>query len=283
MAAMRHGLSPLVIGVTVLILEVTAPIGCLGPSPHATAIDDKEDRYVRVETRTSGRDSGIVVRLAHPMTLNEADWRQLLKGIEMTFRTQLFFLRITPAVRHEAFDKHDQQYLASRLAEALATAESDEWVVFYLSHPREPGVAEITSGIFFAEGERLHVLFANYRYVASMPFLQQSIRENPLRPSGDGFAELVARPYQTVLTEHSVHLSKPLFARVLELAINYRAFLADPNGIAAQNHGPAPSGAEDDAITKLEDKLRALQRLREQRLITEEEYRETRERLLGAL
>jgi Short C-terminal domain len=177
----------------------------------------------------------------------------------------------------EAFGEEERRYLAPLLATAFAKARRDEWVVFYLSHPREqrggPGVREVTSGGFFVEGEQLHFLLANYRYTVSMSSIQEDIREDPLRPAGEGFYELLPSQNQSVRSVKTWDLTEPVRARSLELVLNYQALLS-----SSDERIPKP-----ERTPSLEERLRTLDRLYREGLITEEEYRLKRQRLLDEL
>ncbi|MBI3292051.1 MAG: SHOCT domain-containing protein [Elusimicrobia bacterium] len=271
------------------LVTMLAIHGCGGPVRYIRSVNDGPDRYVRLESRYGhgqgyGYD-GAAMRFTHPLVLGEPDWGKILKGIRVQLRKRLLTIGATEAHPEEAFSESEAQYLARYLAEAFSIARPDEWVVFCLSRQRGeggtlrggPGVTEMTTGGFFVEGGKFHFVLANYRYAVSIPSVQEQIRDDPLRPAGDAFYDLVPGPHQTARWLDTINtqpdLTKPLRAQLSEMVIEYQPFLALPDEATLAPGGRPP----------LEERLRTLQRLRDQGLITEEEYRLKRQNLLDEL
>lgn len=269
------------------VMALVAMPGCGGPVRYARAVEEGPGQFVRLEARYGhgyGYD-GASMPFTHPVAFSQADIATILKGIRVQLRKGLLTIGATETGPREAFTESERGSLAQPLAEAFARARPDEWVVFFLSHlrDREPGlrggpvVTEVTSGGLFMEEGTLRLVLANYRYAVSMPFLLEQIREDPLRPAGEGFYELVAGPHRMVRRLDSINgrwdFTKPVRAHLSEMAIEYRALLAHPEG-----PGPASGGGPS-----VEERLRALHRLRDQGLITEEEFRLKRQRLIDEL
>jgi len=231
---------------------------CTGPAtPVAETRLPPEARYVRIQVRADPIDPA--APFGHPVTLNVKNWTQILESVHVRPR-QLFASSGTATA---AFQDSERQYLAEQLADFFPKALSNEWVVFYLARSLEPGTKEVTSGAVFLEAGKIHLLFANYRHVVTVPRFERYIEDNPLRATGALLYEIVPHERQTVLTGNRWKLSKPLAASLTELVID--------------------EGAEDRRPIDLEERLRALQRLYQQGLITEEEYRLKRQDLLGVL
>lgn len=271
------------------VMVLLAIHGCGGPVRYHRPIHDEPERYVRLEARYGHGEGygydGAAMKFAHPVALSEADWDKVLKGVRVQLRKQLFSLGGAQTAWEEAFIEPERRYLARYLAEAFSQARPDEWVVFGLTRRRDPGgdrrggpeVTEMTSGGFFIEGEQLRLLLANYRYAASVPFIREQIRDDPLRPAGDALYELVPGRHQAARAVHTINteldLTKPIRAQLSELVITYQSFLASPD----------EPEAEPGARPSPDERLRTLQHLREQGLITEEEYRLKRQKLLDEL
>jgi hypothetical protein len=183
-----------------------------------------------------------------------------------------------------AFDENDQRYLARHLAEAFSRVKSSEWVVFYLAHTQASEVTEVTSGAFFLQHGYLHLLIANYRYAVTVPLLQQQIHDHPLRPSGESFFEFVPRAKQTMAKEHRWDLPKPLMAEFRELMVEMDEILS-PEQDSRLAGEPSRSTAIDggEPVTPIEERLRTLDRLLNQGLITQEEFKLKRQKLLDKL
>lgn len=277
-------------GVAVL---VTA-FGCGGPVRNTRVVHEDQRNAVRLEAHhghgQGQGDDGTATQFAHPVVLSDTDWDDLLKAIHVQLRKRLLSISSAQTGPQEAFASMERRYLAPHLAEAFSKARPDEWVVFVLSRQREEGgdlrgglgVTELTSGGLFVKGGQLHLALANYRYAASMPFIPQQVREDPLRPAGDQLYELVPGRHQAVREAEAIDarwkLTTPLRTRLSELVIEYPALLSRQDVI-----GDGQSRSEERPSASIEERLRTLQRLREQGLITEEEYRLKRQKLLDEL
>lgn len=271
----------LVIGIMALVLASTAVYGCARPFLYSRTTHEGKDRYVKLGARYGYGQNGVAPRFAHPVTLSETEWAGILDEVYVKPRKSFLSTGSERAGPSLAFNENDRRYLARYLAEAFLKARPDELVVFYLSQPREPGVTEIASGGLFVEGRQIHLVIANYRQPVSMSFIEQRIWNDPLRPVGDTLYDIIPQSYQTLRTGRLWDLTQSLFGQVSELIIDHRASLAFPHETSATS-GPVrlESRTDHEEGTKLEDQLRTLQRLREQGLITEEEYRLKRQSLL---
>jgi hypothetical protein len=235
-------------------------------------INEEESRYVRFQARYGEGQDGGALKFSHPVVLGESEWRHLLANIVIQEQKKFLAPGATQPAPRSAFDESEKRYLAKHLAEGFQKARPDEWVVFCLSHPREPGVVEIDSGGFFIEGERLHLIVANYRQPVSMAFIREQIWNDPLYPAGDSFYDVIPQNNQTLETVRRRDLTQSLLKQVSDLSIDYSAQLHDDVG----GDGEAVGGS-------IEDRLRILKRLREQGLINEEQFRMKQNRLLERL
>jgi hypothetical protein len=104
-----------------------------------------------------------------------------------------------------------------------------------------------------------------------MAFIREQIWNDPLRPAGDSFYDVIAQDHQTLQTARRKDLTQSLLKQVSDLSIDYTAQLHSDGG-----DGTAVGGS-------IEDRLRMLKRLREQGLISEEQFRIKQERLLERL
>jgi hypothetical protein len=259
-------------------------LGCSGNVWHRPSTIGGEERYVNIVDTTDASKDSPGSRLAHPIVLPEANWARMLGDIYVRPRRRWITLAGTTSDPMFAFSEGDQQYLARHLAEAFSRAKSSEWVVFYLAHTQASNVTEITSGAFFAQNGYLHLLIANYRYAVTVPLLQQQIRDRPLRPKGESFYEFVPRVKQSVGKEDTWDLPKPLMAEFRELLIEIDELLSPVAGTQPEGeHSKATTTNGGDSVQPLEERLRTLDRLFSQGLITEEEYKLKRQQLLERL
>lgn len=242
-----------------LMVGLLGANGCGGPVGHVTQTEEP-DRYVRVEAQPhNGREEDR--SFSHPLTLSATDWKRTLSLIRVKPRVVPPF-SAGKTEPEPAFRQTELHYLAERLADIFTKADIRDWIVFYLGLPHETGATEITSGTFFVEEARIHLLFANFRHLVTIPAVARQLKENPLHAAGSMVYEIVPGASLTVLTENRWALSKPPLARVVEVIIN---------------------DFSRDEETGLEAKLRTLKRLREEGLISEDEYQRKREELLKAL
>lgn len=194
---------------------------CGGPHAVSRATYEAEDRYaLRLETPKGYDQEGQVMRLSHPIILGETAWGRILNEIYVQPRRWFLSFGATAVGPQAAFNENERRYLARSLNEAFSKARPDEWVLFTLSHPRDPWISETTSGAFFVEGGRIHFLIANYRYASSLSFIQEQILKDPLRPAGEAFYDLIASRNQTVRADRQWDLTKPLLAQLSELVID---------------------------------------------------------------
>ncbi len=263
--------------------------GCGGPVRYTRAVKENPEQVVRLEARYGQGQShgydGAVMPFDHPTAFNRIEMETILRGLRVQLRKSFLTLGAAESGPKEAFTESERRSFAPVLVEAFAKARPDEWVVFFLSHPRGgetdhrggPGVTEVTSGGFLVEGRQLHFLLANYRSAVSMPLILARMRDDPLRPAGEVFYELVPGAHQTVRQFDSIKSTwdpiKSFRAGLSELAIDYQAAR-----ILSDESMRAPDGGHS-----AEERLRALQRLRDQGLVTEEEYRLKRQKLLDEL
>ena len=263
--------------------------GCGGPVRYTRVVKENPEQVVRLEARYGQGQShgydGAVMPFDHPTAFGRIEMETILRGVRVQPRKRLLTLGATESGPKEAFTESERRSFAPVLVEAFAKARPDEWVVFFLSHPRGgeadhrggPGVTEVTSGGFLVEGRHLHLLLANYRSAVSMPLILDRMRDDPLRPAGEVFYELVPGVHQTVRQFDSIKspwdLIKSFRIGLSELAIDYQAARIVPD----------ESMRALDGGHSTEERLRALQRLRDQGLVTEEEYRLKRQKLLDEL
>lgn len=282
--APRHLLARAVSG-CVLAVGLASIGGCASPFFYTRVVHHEETRYVRLDARYGKGQDGVALRFAHPVISREEEWSRLLERISVKPRKKFVLFAGAQASPSPAFTETERQYLAKHLSAAFAQARPDEWVVFYLSRPREPGITEVSSGGFFVEGESLHLVLSNYRQPISMPFIQQRIWEDPLRPAGDTFYELVPLSDQTVRSERRSDLTQSLLGEVSVLVSDQSVLSARAQDTSAPGRFVESEKKPDHRgeTTGIEDQLRSLRRFFEEGLITEEDYRQKRWKLLEQL
>ncbi|HZC81724.1 MAG TPA: SHOCT domain-containing protein [Nitrospiraceae bacterium] len=262
---------------------------CVGPTPEparsALLLQEKMERFVRVEARSEDPRWDGVARFSHPLHLSPAEWTRLLSSIRIQSRKDSVYFTLAMDPPTEAFAPEEIGYLSHTLSDIFAKAAPDEWVSFGMSRVLPSGVNEITTGGLFVTGPRLHLILANYRHSVSKSAVREQLRTAPLRTQAAPFYEVVEGEHQTVVRDAG------LFQRLLrsagpEIVIEYEALLAARPIVGAPSLAPtlppvaSPTESSRLPVATIEERLQDLKRLRDQGLITEEEYRQKKKEVL---
>lgn len=242
-----------------------------------------QDRFVRLQGSSPGLGQDRLPNFSHPVTLRIEDWKIILSSLRVRREGEPVLLFSLPKgpIGH-AFTQDEIDYLSRTLRQAFALAQPTEWVVFGVSRSREPEVSEITTGGWFMDGRDLHLVLANYRYAVTTPTIRELIWENPLSSQVNVY-ELVSGDHQTLIrAKNDGFLSRT----PPELSIAYQPLLlAEPVPTSTVPIGSAstlPPHMPPEQRS-IEERLQTLKRLHDQGVITEEEYRVKRSRLLEQL
>jgi hypothetical protein len=214
--------------------------------------------------------------------LTAAEWERVLASIQVQSRKDTVLFTTAKNPPEPAFSAEQAAYLNQGLRKAFSRAHPDEFVVFGFSETRSPQLTELTTGGWFVEGQRLHLILANYRHTVSMKNIRDQIWQDPLHSNTSPSFDIVPGPNQTLLGEKG--LAGLLSAEAPELLINYTALLeAKPLPPTTLAPAAPPMAVPTPAMPvepSLEERLRVLKKLRDQGLITEDEYRNKKKQLL---
>jgi putative oligomerization/nucleic acid binding protein len=262
---------------------------CVGHTPEparsALPLHEEFERFVRLEARSKDHHWDGVTRFSHPLRLSPAEWARLLSSIRIqSHKDSVIF---TPAndPPTEAFAPEEISYLSRTLSDTFAKAAPDEWVSFGMNRVLPSGVNEVTTGGLFVTGPRLHLILANYRHSVTKSAVRERLRTAPLRTLAAPFYEVVEGEYQNVVRDAG------LFQRLLhgagpEIIIEFQALLAarpivsPPSLTPALPSATSPTESSSLPVEAIEERLQELKRLRDQGLITEEEYRQKKKEVL---
>jgi hypothetical protein len=246
---------------------------------------EEPDRFVRLQTSPLPSSSDNHEGFSHPLELSPENWKPLLASIRV--RPVINFLM--KGDEEPAFTQEEIDYLSMTLSRAFAQASPEQWVVFGLSIPAPASGREMTTGAWYVKGTTLHLLLPNFHAPVRMDNLRQVLNRDPL------FEVLDATRYEFVPTEYADEGSgkQSLLSFVRDetphLAIEYELLLAGR---------PSPKKAQEDEVeeaqseksgergsppSSLDDRLATLQRLKDQNLITEEDYQRKKQALLDQL
>lgn len=252
------------------VLLCLALAGCFGPKEPPRYFDEGERHLVRLD-RVDG-----AARYDHPAEIDIETLQAVLKSIvvrhEVSFLNRL--LTQQKDVRGAAFTPEEATLLADRLKSALAKAAPDEQAAFFLTSQKNSLNTLVTSGVAFVKEKEVHLIFGNDRTSVSNDHHSYLSRDNPLHSYEPGSFEILPQAHQRKVPPEGRR-------RVEAIAVDYAALVAPaaPEPVSSEEEKPAaPSEG-----SKLEGRLRLLKKLREEGLITEEEYKEKKAELLKTL
>ncbi len=224
---------------------------------------------VRLQKRPITSEQGN--SFSHPLTLRFEEWAPILRSIYLQKQNQPFFFVTTKGSIEPAFTDEEIDYLSYTLPRAFVNADSDESVVFALSRQLGNDMLSVTTGEWFAKGSTLHLRLHYCRFTITMPHVRERIWESPLQGDTGPSYEFVPQRYQVTSVDNRSDGLIP--SQEPSLTIAYRDLLQR-----------APSGQEErfPAISSesFEDQLRTLKRLKEEGLLTEDEFRKKKLEIL---
>ncbi len=274
-----------------LIAWVLLLVGCMGVGvPLDTRIAcgqcEEVDRFVRLQVAMADAGSVSAQRCTHPFVLSAEDWTAILTELHVQRQADGLLWSMPQGPVLLAFTKEEMGYLSVTLNKAFAHAQPNEWVVFGLSRSTPQGLTELTTGGAYVQGPSLHIVFANYRKVVTMPGPRHLLWEHPLRPDAGPAYILVAGPHQAIVRDPNA-VSSLLSPAPAELSIAYQALLLrEPVVVSASQEtstvNPSTAHSSRNVLPPLstEERLRVLKRFQAQGLITDEEYRTKKQQIL---
>ena len=255
---------------------------CTPVNQAPLSVQEDANHFVRIDGHYGDARRERFTRFDHPLTLTAAEWQRILGSIQVQSRKDTFLFSTVKNPPEAAFSPEQIAYLSQGFSKAFSSSHPDEFVVFGFSAPRSPPLVEITTGGWFAEGQRLHLVLANYRHSVSMTHIRNQLWQDPLHSNASPSYDIVPGPDQTLAREKG--LVGLLSAEAPELLIDYKTLLAAK---PLPSPALAPAGARKDVPApptpnepSLEERLRVLKKLRDQGLITDEEYRQKKKQLL---
>ncbi len=243
--------------------------GCFGPKEPPRYLDEGERHLVRLDRGNPSE------RYDHPAEIDVETLHAVLKSIvvrhEVSFLNRL--LTEQKEIRGAAFTPEEATLLAERLKRALSIATPEERVAFFLTSQKNSMTTMITSGVVFMREKEIHLVFGNDRTALSSDHRPHIPRENPLYSFEPGSFEILPQAHQRKFPYDSKR-------RIEAIAVDYAGLLA-PAPEPTASHAEKPALSSEGS--KLEAQLRLLKKLREEGLITEEEYKEKKTELLKTL
>lgn len=144
--------------------------GCAVPTVPSRVIYENPTDFVRLEPDPYAFQEITQTLHSHPADIDPEEMAGLLKGFsvqEHRNAVQRFFVGESPL--EPVFRDEEVAWLATRLSQALAIADPQERVAFYISYPQTSKKREVTSGGLYVQNGRLHFILGNYRIVYGIP------------------------------------------------------------------------------------------------------------------
>lgn len=247
------------------------------PSRIPCGTCEEANRFVRLQVPPAEPPPQKSGGYDHPLQLGPEDWVLLLRRIHVQSRQEdfLFGSRVGPVL--EAFSPDEIEFLGRNLSKAFGEAHPDETIVFGFARERAPELIEITTGSWFLKDDSLYLLLANYRTAVTLPGIRRMLWEEPLRIQPGLSYDLVPGDHQT-LVQSTAGRGTPFGSpQPSQIAIQYRFIVQSADHAGSTSVDPTP------AADQLEQQLQRLKRLREQGLITEEDFNAKKKALLDRL
>ena len=260
------------------ILAVACSLGAVPASRVVCGMCEEPDRFVRLQVSTRDRHAESTQSFSHPFRWSSEQWKLILRSIYVQKRGQGVFFFPTPnGPALSAFTPAEVDYLSETLTRAFAQAQPSEVVVFGLTSPKTQEITEITTGAWFVKDTQLHLILGNYREAFTMSNIRELLWQDPLHMIAGALYEFVPGPYQSLPREDN-GLGTFLTPEAPQLALTYQQlFLGAPPVDGGHEKGSPPSAYPDSS---LEGKLQRLKQIRDDGLITDDEFAAKKKALL---
>jgi Short C-terminal domain len=260
------------------VLAVAMSLGAVPASRVVCGMCEEADRFVRLQMPTKDRSVESAQPFSHPFRWSAEQWKPLLRSIHVQKRGQgVFFFPAPNGPTLQAFTPAEVDYLSETLARAFAQAQPSEVVVFGLTSPKTHEITEVTTGAWFVKDTQLHLVFGNYREAVTMSTVRDLLWQDPLHMIAGALYEFVPGPHQS-LTREDDWIGTFLIPEAPQLALTYQQLSLGTHPVEGGHMTGSPPSAYPDS--SLEGKLQRLKQIREDGLITDDEYAAKKKTLL---
>ncbi len=170
--------------------------GCAAPLVPARVVYEDPVHFVRLEPDPSAHLERPDTLHNHPISIRAEQMAHVLNGFRIRGHRIWVHAKIAGYAEWEpVFREETVALLASRLTEALALAEPNERVMYYLSRPLTSIKREITTGGLYVKGTKLHFILSNHENVYGVPAYGMVYdRRYPTRPTTPKWFDLSFDP-----------------------------------------------------------------------------------------
>jgi hypothetical protein len=273
----------------VALISVVAS-GCATSNTLTRTILDDSYNVIRLEAWLDNSRKPVHPGFEHPAEIGAADMARILESIRIVQPPSVLSRLIlkAKAEAEPAFTTEEANSFAKPLAAALRTAAPDERVVFFLHHQRSVYKGTTSSGIAFVKDKRLNIILGRYLMGNQPGYPDIPVGGNPFPTTTDQDFFIATGPFQTLRVDKKAPGGRESVSPQRWLSIDYVSLLNPPAQTAAPTPALPSMEPEKTELTPgaptltLEEKLKTLNRLKEEGLITEEEFNEKKTELLKA-
>jgi hypothetical protein len=212
----------LAITVPLTLYSLLGMFGCAIPHVPSRIVYEDPVNYVRLEEDRKVLPDWPQSHFSHPAMVSKGVLRAILSSLKVQEH------RVAPlrwiqgeAPMEPVFRDEEVALLSSEMADALALAQYNERVTFYLSEPLTFARRTITSGGLYIQGTELHLLLGNWRIIYGIPTYGMIYdRRYPMRPTVAKGFDLFFEPADAVVPQQSSVLDELLANAKDELVID---------------------------------------------------------------
>ncbi len=216
---------------------------------------------------------------SHPATPTAEELDSVLQHIEVQPSSLLDRIAGRSSSTQEAFSEEQRGFFSFHFSRALKQATPLETVTFYWATPRGNGIWELTSGGLYIQKDELHLLLPNYRQTVPSKNPPQNSKNHPLSQIGDPLHSLKALdPAQQLTHNLATEMWAPQPPHFI-FPLNKFGHAQEPSN-HQQIQPFSPRYNSRDSITQ---RLKRLEKLRQEGLLTEKEYTHKRQEILNEL
>lgn len=260
-----------------VLLAITIVCGTVscgsGPSTTRYLVNEPEKTVGMEVTYREGSPE-----FSHPAAVNPELLDQALQHIEVQPSSLLERIAGGSSTTQEAFSAEQRRVLATLFSKALNQATSLETVTFYWATPRGNGLWEVTSGGLYRQEDDLHMLLPNYRQTVPAQSPPQTARNHPLSQLGESLHSLRSiDPVRQLSHSLATELWSPQTPHFIFPLQTLGTGQIPSDTHVTNSHTPGESSES------IKQRLKNLEDLRKEGMLTEKEYRHKRQEILKEL
>lgn len=195
---------------------------CAIPQVPSRAVYEDPVNYVRLEQEEHFLPEWPPTHHSHPAVIGPDTLREIFQGLmiqEHRIWLQNWLQGEAPYV--PAFQEEDIDLLSVHVADALAKAQPNERVTFYLSLPQTSTKRVVTSGGLYIKADELHLILGNWQIVYGIPTYGMIYdRRYPMRPTAAKGFDLYFQPHEAMRRTESSWIDGMLANEADEVVIN---------------------------------------------------------------